>query len=353
MAHAAPSAKPGKPTPATAAKKPAAKTAPVATKRAAAVEPNYGFQKYRVGVQVKSGAYVPAGTTTAGTQVTVTDTTPATPGNPASTNTFTCTTDASTAQSGSTATFCKVPANIMQSQRAKLTKMANARTSLTVTPTPSGAPSDEQFFAAPGHTITLKQKTVNANLVIDPAIATIQPCEPPFPGFPACGTFGGETFEPKSTDVIFDDAGLPPKAVNDSAKTDAGKSVTIDVTNNDTTHGAPLKSLSIATDPKHGTVQVVSGNIRYTPKAGFAGTDTFRYTITTANGSSTATVTVLVVAPPPPPATPNTSSNEPLANTGGNTRSLMTIALGLLGAGAGTTALGRRRRPIARSGRVG
>lgn len=254
MAHAAPSAKPGKPTPATAAKKPAAKAAPAATKRVVAVEPNYGFQKYRVGVQVKSGAYVPAGTTTAGTEVTVTDTTPATPGNPASTNTFTCTTDASTAQSGSTATFCKVPANIMQSQRAKLTKMANARTSLTVTPTPSGAPSDEQFFAAPGHTITLKQKTVNANLVIDPAIATIQPCEPPFPGFPACGTFGGETFEPKSTDVIFDDAGLPPKAVNDSAKTDAGKSVTIDVTRR--------------------------RRLRRTP-----GTDTFCYTITTANGS--------------------------------------------------------------------
>src|SRR3954471_20670268 len=41
------------------------------TVRAVAVAPNFGFQKIRVGVQVKDGSFVPAGTTTAGSEISI------------------------------------------------------------------------------------------------------------------------------------------------------------------------------------------------------------------------------------------------------------------------------------------
>jgi hypothetical protein len=50
----------------------------------------------------------------------------------------------------------------------------------------------------------------------------------------------------------------------------------------------------------------------YTPDAGFLGHDSFRYTLTTANGSSTATVSVTVVAPPP------TANNDSARTIGGD-----------------------------------
>src|SRR3954469_17074420 len=50
------------------------------TTKPAAVTANYGYQKFRVGVQIKSGAYVPEGTTTAGTELTITETGPSVEG---------------------------------------------------------------------------------------------------------------------------------------------------------------------------------------------------------------------------------------------------------------------------------
>src|SRR4029077_14483319 len=130
--------------------------------------PIYGFQKYRVGVQVKSGAFVPPGTTTAGTELTVTDT--PLEGEP---STFTCTTDASTAEPGSTATFCLSTTDAP----SKLEKnFLSAHPNLTTGPTPITAPTDEQFLAFPGDTIPITQTTVEPNLVTDPSTATLDPC---------------------------------------------------------------------------------------------------------------------------------------------------------------------------------
>jgi hypothetical protein len=112
---------------------------------------------------------------------------------------------------------------------------------------------------------------------------------------------------------VFDDPGRPPAARPDSATVAPGASVTIDVLGNDTTHGAP-PTVEIVQPPAHGTATVVHQTtpavrgshraaaaepaIRYTPEAGFAGHDSLRYSLTTANGTRTATVSLLVAAPP-------------------------------------------------------
>ncbi|OII38151.1 hypothetical protein BIU98_14850 [Curtobacterium sp. MMLR14_010] len=53
--------------------------------------------------------------------------------------------------------------------------------------------------------------------------------------------------------------------------------------------------VSGSTQPAHGTVAVQpDGSYKYTPAAGFSGTDTFTYTVTDGSGSDTVTVTVQV-----------------------------------------------------------
>jgi hypothetical protein len=107
------------------------------------------------------------------------------------------------------------------------------------------------------------------------------------------------TFDLKSTDEIFDDGGVPPAAADDSASTDYGKPVVVDELSNDNTHGAP-SHVKLTSAPQHGTAHLLSDNeFRYKPAAGFSGSDSFQYTLTTPNGSSTATVMVNVAAPPP------------------------------------------------------
>ena len=66
--------------------------------------------------------------------------------------------------------------------------------------------------------------------------------------------------------------------------------------------------------PAHGTLGAIVGNqVRYTPAAGFSGTDTFHLTATDAAGSTAAeTVTVHVgPAPPSPPPSPLSSPPAP------------------------------------------
>jgi hypothetical protein len=256
------------------------------------VPPNFGFQKIRVGVQVKSGAFVPAGTTTAGSEVTITETGPHVDG----IKTTTCTTDASTAETGSTATHC-----VFQSTQRQVALALDI-------------PSEQLYTAQPGDTVIVRQTTVEPNLRIDPEPRTIEPCLlPAVPNSPVCDT---------TATAVFSDPGLPPQARNDDAGVvSPGGPVEINVLRNDTTKQAPA-TITIAHDPAHGTAEVVQAPgaaaralkaathpvIRYTPDAGFAGRDSFTYTLTTANGSSTATVSVLVT--PPPTAKDDTATTD-------------------------------------------
>lgn len=277
-------------------------SAKTATKQApAAATPNYGYQKFRVGVQLKDGSYAPTpaapNTMTGGTEFTITET----DGNPADTNTITCTTQDASQDPGTTRTWC--PGDLQQPRlRAKAAALAPR---LITRPSPTDAPQAEFFLLPPGYTATITQSTVRPNLVKDSSTAVIQPCVANFANF-IC-LVNPSTNQPPlvSTDEIFEDTGLPPVANDDSADTGYQQPTTVDVLGNDETHGAPVTGLHVTSAPGHGSAHVVSTGsgreIRYRPDSGFTGTDTFQYTLKTGNGTSTATVTVHV-APPPPSA---------------------------------------------------
>ncbi len=99
-------------------------------------------------------------------------------------------------------------------------------------------------------------------------------------------------------------AQVPPTAVANSATTEAGQPATIAVLANDSDPGGTLNpaSVLVSTGAGHGTASVntSTGAITYTPTAGFAGTDSFQYTVADISGvrSAPATVTVTVDAPP-------------------------------------------------------
>ncbi|MFF5079467.1 beta strand repeat-containing protein [Actinoplanes sp. NPDC000266] len=120
---------------------------------------------------------------------------------------------------------------------------------------------------------------------------------------PNAMTSGTDTFDY----VVTDDLGrtdtakvtvtidAAPTAVADTATTTTGKAVDIAVTANDTDPGSSALTLVSAGAPAHGTATVVGGKIRYTPAAGYTGTDTFTYVVKDAAGSTaTGTVTVSV-----------------------------------------------------------
>ena len=113
------------------------------------VEPNFGSQKFRVGVKVADGSWVPPGTTTAGSTISITLTGPGEGDN----YTFTCTTDASTIGSDApTASFCLAP----QASRSKA-----AAGGVEVGPDDS-TEFQQMFYAPPGTTVTLSQTDCHA-----------------------------------------------------------------------------------------------------------------------------------------------------------------------------------------------
>lgn len=331
--------------------------------------PDYGFQKIRLGVQVKDGSWVPDGTTTVGSEITITEVDPDAPDEDPWVTT--CRTDPSTVAPDSTATYC----------------VFNRASIAAADPSPDVDP-DAYYTAEPGYRVIVTQTSVNANLLIDTQTQTIEPCvlDDDVDG-PLCST---------QPHIVFNDPGKGPTAKNDTATTAAGQSVTVDVLlNDDTWCGAPGSLVNIAT-PGHGTAAVSTASgpalttdacapavededqdpdyddlvqdegddlvnlqsgkftlglvaapaatrqmIRYTPSAGFSGTDSFRYTLQTPNGTATALVTITVSAPI---ATP-TPTTAPLAATGPHTGSLLGLALALLIAGGATLVGTRRRRP--------
>ena len=107
----------------------------------------------------------------------------------------------------------------------------------------------------------------------------------------------GGTASATITVTIAPPANRPPIAVNDTAQTPVSTAVTIDVLANDSDpDGDPLTIFATTAPTNGGSVQIVNGQILYTPFRGFTGTDTFTYTISDGRGgTATATVTVTVV----------------------------------------------------------
>lgn len=93
-----------------------------------------------------------------------------------------------------------------------------------------------------------------------------------------------------------------PVASDDRAVTTEDTAVTINVLRNDSDpNGDPLTIASVGT-PANGTASVVSGDVLYTPKANFAGTDRFTYAVRDRGGlrdSATVMVEVRAVDDPP------------------------------------------------------
>ena len=88
-----------------------------------------------------------------------------------------------------------------------------------------------------------------------------------------------------------------PTAANDSATTPQGVAVLVNVLSNDADPDSDPLTITIDSQPGHGTAVVENGQIRYTPTANFAGTDALTYVISDGKGgTATATITVTVTA---------------------------------------------------------
>jgi hypothetical protein len=84
-------------------------------------------------------------------------------------------------------------------------------------------------------------------------------------------------------------------AVNDSATTVQGQSITILVLFNDYDPDEDPLTITGKTNGANGSVTNNGNNVTYTPNAGFTGNDSFTYTISDGNGGTdTATVSVTV-----------------------------------------------------------
>ena len=89
-----------------------------------------------------------------------------------------------------------------------------------------------------------------------------------------------------------------PSAIDDSATTELDTAVDIDVLANDSDADGDALTVMSVTEPVNGTAtDDGNGIITYAPDPGFAGTDSFGYTVSDGSGNSTeATVTVTVEA---------------------------------------------------------
>jgi hypothetical protein len=106
-----------------------------------------------------------------------------------------------------------------------------------------------------------------------------------------------------------------PQALADTATTAHEQAVDIAVLANDTDPDQDAITITDVIGSNHGSVQQVGTTVRYTPDSGFAGVDSFRYSVTDArNSTSWATVTVTVTnnAPQPVADTGATTSGQTL-----------------------------------------
>jgi Ca2+-binding RTX toxin-like protein len=91
-----------------------------------------------------------------------------------------------------------------------------------------------------------------------------------------------------------------PVAADDNASVDQDASVLIDVLSNDTDPDGDTLTITSVTASANGSAVIEGGSIRYTPNAGFSGSDTITYTVSDGEGgTATASVQVDVAAAVP------------------------------------------------------
>ena len=93
-------------------------------------------------------------------------------------------------------------------------------------------------------------------------------------------------------DVTVTEVNDAPRAVDDAASVDEGGTVLIDALANDTAgpsnESGQTLAISAVSAPSHGAAAIEGGKLRYTPAAGYTGTDSFGYTACD-NGTSGGT----------------------------------------------------------------
>ena len=92
-----------------------------------------------------------------------------------------------------------------------------------------------------------------------------------------------------------DTSNQAPNTVADNAATQRGEAVTINVLANDTDPNGDALTITAVSKPQFGAATTNGQNVTYTPKAGFAGQDSFSYFVSDGHGNTTAgSVTVIV-----------------------------------------------------------
>lgn len=108
--------------------------------------------------------------------------------------------------------------------------------------------------------------------------------------------------------IINDDGPVLPQVADDSATTRAGLPVQVAPLANDSDPlGQPLAITGIG-DAAHGSLVLEAGRVTYTPHVGFAGNDSFAYTVADARGGTATGVVSITVQPNQPPADISLSS---------------------------------------------
>ena len=91
----------------------------------------------------------------------------------------------------------------------------------------------------------------------------------------------------------------PPLAVDDTATVPAGASgFAVPVLANDSDPDGDALSLVSVTQAANGSVEIAGSELRYTPRADFAGEDSFSYTVSDGEFTASAQVRITVAAPP-------------------------------------------------------
>lgn len=157
-----------------------------------------------------------------------------------------------------------------------------------------------------GNDMDLDGDTLSVSSAGTPAHGTATVTDGVLSYTPEAGYVGLETFEyvvadgkggtATGTVNIVVTANARPAATEDTASTPKGKAVDILVLANDTDPEGDTLSVDSVGTPGHGTAAAQGdGSVRYTPEAGFVGTDHFTYTVSDGNGGTdTATVIVTV-----------------------------------------------------------
>lgn len=90
----------------------------------------------------------------------------------------------------------------------------------------------------------------------------------------------------------------PPLTTSDSATTDVGKAVTINVLANDSDPNNHALTITSVSKPQFGTATINGQTIVYTPNSNFTGTDTFSYVVSDGQGGTTVGSVMITVKGP-------------------------------------------------------